>query len=96
MQLFIRGNPFRGNQVRDEPWIAAIQQLQKLNRLSGLVVYGCPYLWSDIQQILDPSIPAGYSPGQMPEAQKQVLSALFASNEVNKDFQSQQVCEFTD
>ena len=77
LQLFIRGNPFKSSITNDEPWAMAINQLQQLNLLSGLVVYGCPYLWDDLNKVLLPSIPAVFSPGQMPEAQKEVFSVLF-------------------
>jgi beta-glucosidase len=76
LQLFMRGNPFRGTQDSIEPWSAAVQQLQKLHRLAGLVVYGSPYLWEQLRTVLKPDIPAAYSPGQMPEAQQQVLKSL--------------------
>jgi len=76
LQLFLRGNPFRGDRDRQEPWRAAVQQLQHNQRLIGLIVYGSPYLWDELRDVLEPSIAAAYSPGQMPEAQKQVLTAL--------------------
>ena len=76
LQLFLRGNPFRGDRDRQEPWRAAVQQLQNKKRLIGLIVYGSPYLWDELRDVLEPSIAAAYSPGQMPQAQKQVLTAL--------------------
>ncbi|MBL6803564.1 MAG: glycosyl hydrolase family 3, partial [Synechococcus sp. BS307-5m-G38] len=76
LQLFLRGNPFRGDRDRQEPWRAAVQQLQNNKRLIGLIVYGSPYLWDELRDVLEPSIAAAYSPGQMPQAQKQVLTAL--------------------
>ena len=76
LQLFMRGNPFRGSQDSIEPWSAAVQQLQSLHRLAGLVIYGSPYVWEQLKTVLNPDIPAAYSPGQMPEAQRQVLTTL--------------------
>ena len=76
LQLFLRGNPFRGERDRQEPWRAVVRQLQQLQRLEGLVIYGSPYVWDDLKAELDPAIPAAYSPGQMPEAQQQVLQAM--------------------
>ena len=76
LQLFMRGNPFRGSQDSIEPWSAAVQQLQRLHRLAGLVIYGSPYVWEQLKTVLNPDIPAAYSPGQMPEAQRQVLTTL--------------------
>ena len=48
LQLFLRGNPFRAGRDAQEPWAAA-QQLIALNRLAGVVVYGSPYLWDELQ-----------------------------------------------
>ena len=76
LQLFLRGNPFRGERDRQEPWTAALRQLQHQRRLAGLVIYGSPYVWEELKAELDPAIPTAYSPGQMPEAQRQVLQAL--------------------
>ena len=56
-----------------------LQQWQK--RLAGLVVYGSPYLWDELKAELNPEIPAAYSPGQMPEAQQQVLQALLQNRQ---------------
>ena len=77
LQLFLRGNPFRAGRAAQEPWAAAIQQLIALNRLAGGVVYGSPYLWDNLQPLLPSNCPAAYSAGQMQEAQRQVLNALF-------------------
>jgi beta-glucosidase len=76
VQLFVRGNPFRGNAGQGEPWAAALEQLQQAGRLAGVAVYGSPYLWDALRQILPPATPAAYSPGQMPLAQQAVLEAL--------------------
>ena len=76
LQLFLRGNPFRGGQDSQEPWKAAVQQLQRVGRLAGLMVYGSPYLWEELEPVLEPHLPAAFSPGQMPEAQRQVLETL--------------------
>jgi len=76
LQLFVRGNPFQANRSIREPWADAIKQLIDLNRLFGLVVYGSPYVWEALSALLPSSIPAGYSPGQMPDAQQQLLERL--------------------
>ena len=91
LQLFMRGNPFRGTQDSIEPWSAAVQQLQKLHRLAGLVVYGSPYLWEQLRTVLKPDIPAAYSPGQMLEAQQQVLKTL-----LNRSHTATGNADFTD
>ena len=81
LQLFLRGNPFRAGQQRQESWAEAIQQLLGVERLSGLAVYGCPYRWDSLRKLIPDSIPAGYSPGQMPEAQQQLLNRMWGLKE---------------
>jgi beta-glucosidase len=76
LQLFVRGNPFRGSAAGREPWEAVIRQLQASGRLAGLAVYGSPYLWESLQPLLEDGIPAAWSPGQMPLAQAALLAAL--------------------
>ena len=87
LQLFVRGNPFRGSAGGDEPWPAVVQQLLAAQRLAGLVVYGSPYLWEALRPLLPPQLPAAYSPGQMPEAQALVLERLgLAANALEGGF----------
>ena len=76
LQLLVRGNPFRGSAGGDEPWPQVVRQLLSVGRLAGLAVYGSPYLWEQLRVLLPPDLPAAYSPGQMPQAQAQLLAAL--------------------
>jgi len=76
LQLFVRGNPFRGSAGGEEPWPAVISQLLAAGRLAGLAIYGSPYLWQALQPLLPAGLPAAYSPGQMPLAQAILLDAL--------------------
>jgi beta-glucosidase len=76
LQLFVRGNPFRGSAGGGEPWAAWIQELLDQHRLAGLVVYGSPYLWQSLRVLLPPDLPAVWSPGQMPAAQDLVLRQM--------------------
>ncbi len=76
LQLLVRGNPFRGSAGGDEPWPQVVRQLLAAGRLAGLAVYGSPYLWEQLRDLLPPELPAAYSPGQMPQAQAVVLDAL--------------------
>jgi beta-glucosidase len=87
----MRGNPFRGSQDSIEPWSAVVQQLQRLDRLAGLVIYGSPYVWEQLKTVLNHDIPAAYSPGQMPEAQRQVLTTL-----LNRSHTTTGNADFTD
>ena len=76
LQLFVRGNPFRGSAGGDEPWPRVITQLLDAQRLAGLAVYGSPYLWEQLQPLLPDRLPAVYSPGQMPQAQAIALGSM--------------------
>ncbi|NDE23329.1 MAG: glycosyl hydrolase family 3, partial [Synechococcaceae bacterium WB9_3_282] len=76
LQLFVRGNPFRGSAGADGYWAEVVQTLLKQQKLAGLVVYGSPYLWQELQQLLPKNLPAAYSPAQMPGAQALALEAL--------------------
>ncbi|MFZ9558892.1 MAG: glycoside hydrolase family 3 N-terminal domain-containing protein [Vulcanococcus sp.] len=76
LQLFVRGNPFRGSAGGDEPWPQVILQLLAQQRLAGLAIYGSPYLWEQLRELLPAELPAVYSPGQMPQAQAISLEAL--------------------
>lgn len=96
LQLFMRGNPFRGDSYKNEPWLAAIRQLQRHNRLSGLIVYGCPYLWKQFAAVLAPSIPYAYSPAQNSLAQERVLSSLVQEEKMKRTFHPKNFSEFTD
>ena len=93
LQLFLRGNPFRGSKDGQEPWAAVVEQLQQLNRLAGLVVYGSPYRWEELKRLLKPSIPAAFCAGQMPQAQQEVLNRLLQSGAPG---QAKATAEFTD
>ncbi|HEY9762214.1 MAG TPA: glycoside hydrolase family 3 N-terminal domain-containing protein [Trichocoleus sp.] len=77
LQLFIRGNPFRSSasltQVA-ETWFRA---LLKAQYLQALIIYGSPYALDQFLPHLSKAIPYAFTYGQMPEAQTQVLTALF-------------------
>ncbi len=76
LQLFVRGNPFRGSAGGEEPWPAVVSQLLATGRLAALAVYGSPYLWGSLRPLLPEALPAAYSPGQMPLAQALLLDRL--------------------
>ena len=76
LQLFVRGNPFRGSADGEEPWPAVVSQLLARGRLAALAVYGSPYLWESLRPLLPATLPAAYSPGQMPLAQALLLDRL--------------------
>lgn len=69
LQLFIRGNPFRGSAGLSQlakDWFDALLQT---GQLRGLVIYGSPYTLEMFVPLLPPEMPYGFSYGQMPMAQ---------------------------
>jgi beta-glucosidase len=77
LQLFIRGNPFRG--------IAGLTQaaqdwftfLLNTNQLYAIAVYGSPYVLDRFLPNLPPDVPYVFSYGQMQTAQEIALETLF-------------------
>lgn len=76
LQIFSRGNPFRGKAGLNEIAFEWLRVLRDTNRLAGLVVYGSPYALEALLPELPPEIPYGFSYGQTPEAQNTLLSEL--------------------
>ncbi len=96
LQIFTRGNPFQGDLHQNEPWPSVVRQLQRHKLLAGLVVYGSPYLWNDLSQSLDKSIPSAYSPGNFLEVQRKLLNALFGSSAIKNSTSFSDLKQFTD
>ena len=92
VQLFLRGNPFIGLDYQNHNWVEAIKKLEAEERLSGVIVYGCPYLFNRIKKSIHYSIPLAYSPCQTEEAQNQILSHILNSKKSHKNSSQ----EFTD
>ncbi len=81
VQLFIRGNPFRGSAGLTpvaEEWV---KQLLKVNALQALVIYGSPYVLEQFLPALPPETPYVFSYGQMPQAQAIALEVLFSQRD---------------
>ncbi len=77
LQLFIRGNPFRGSAGLNQ---AAEDLLKKLlidRCLQALIVYGSPYVWDKFIPLIQPDTPGVFSYGQMTIAQETALLNLF-------------------
>ncbi|NJN30030.1 MAG: hypothetical protein HC824_05950 [Synechococcales cyanobacterium RM1_1_8] len=79
LQLFIRGNPFRGSAGLTQTAQLCLDQLLTHHNLQALVLYGSPYAWRTFISQLPAEIPAVFSYGQMPEAQAIALGTLFGS-----------------
>lgn len=80
LQLFIRGNPFRGSaglMPVAEDWF---KRLLQANALQALVIYGSPYVLGQFLPDLPPHTPYVFSFGQMHQAQAIALDSLFAQS----------------
>ncbi|KGG21736.1 glycoside hydrolase family 3 N-terminal domain-containing protein [Prochlorococcus marinus] len=96
IQLFVRGKPFIGLDYDNYHWIDALKSLEIEERLSGIIIYGCPYLYEKVKQTIHESIPLAYSPSQIEEAQNQILSRILQSKIVQKEIDKKLSKEFTD
>ncbi|MBE7381591.1 MAG: beta-glucosidase [Leptolyngbya sp. SIO1E4] len=76
LQIFSRGNPFRGSAGLSDLALHWFHFLQAADCLAGLVVYGSPYVLETLLADLASAVPYGFSYGQMPEAQGVILSAI--------------------
>ncbi len=77
LQLFIRGNPFRGSAGLTQMARDWFKRLLKTGELQALVLYGSPYIKKQFLSALPPGIPCISSYGQMQEAQAIALEILF-------------------
>jgi beta-glucosidase len=76
LQVFIRGNPFRGSAgLRDETK-AIYQALLKTGQIQALIIYGSPYVFQWFRQ-QSAEIPYLFSYGQQASAQKIALETIF-------------------
>ena len=96
VQLFVRGKPFIGLDYHNDHWIDAIKNLEIEERLSGIIIYGCPYLYEKIKKTINESVPLAYSPSEIEEAQNQILSCTLQSKIVQKEIENKSSKEFTD
>ena len=80
LQLFIRGNPFRGSVGLTPMAEAWVKRLLKTNDLQALVIYGSPYVLRQFLPELPNNMPYVFSYGQMPQAQAIALDFLFAQS----------------
>ena len=76
LQVFIRGNPFRGNAGLSESTKAIYQRLIASGRVVGVAVYGSPYVREWFENIVA-DLPWVFAYGQMSESQEIALSTLF-------------------
>lgn len=79
VQIFMRGNPFRGSAglsplVQD--WLTVLVETQQLQ---AVILYGSPYALTELLPLLPPDVPYVFSYGQMAMAQTLALKALFSA-----------------
>jgi beta-glucosidase len=77
LQIFIRGNPFRGSAGLSDETKAIYQTLLKTGQIQALIIYGSPYVFQWFRQ-QSGEIPHLFSYGQQPSAQKIALETIFA------------------
>ncbi|MGL5077211.1 MAG: beta-glucosidase, partial [Waterburya sp.] len=80
LQIFIRGNPFRGNAGLNTKTKEIYQQLLVRDQIQGIIIYGSPYVLQWFKNILPEELPWVYSYGQMEQAQAIALKALYNLN----------------
>ncbi|MEG4485109.1 glycoside hydrolase family 3 N-terminal domain-containing protein [Microcoleus sp. D2_18a_B4] len=85
LQIFIRGNCFRGSAGLTEAAQDWFKKLLKTGELQAVLIYGSPYVLEQFLPHLPPSIPYVFCFGQMPAAQSIVLEVLFGIDATGKD-----------
>lgn len=90
LQLFIRGNPFRGSADLSTVAWQVFQTLLATEQLQALVLYGSPYLLEKFTQAMPPDVPYVFTYGQMPQAQAIALQALGCGT--SKTMQTRDFC----
>lgn len=78
LQVFIRGNPFRGNAGLTAKAKQIYQQLIESDRLEGIIIYGSPYVFDWFKSVSNLDLPIVFSYGQMEQAQAIALNKLFS------------------
>ena len=82
LQLFIRGNPFRGTAGLNRTTQELIQKLLNRGSIEGLILYGSPYVLDWLRGEMPPNLPWAFSHGQMPMAQAIACQSLFGLSDL--------------
>jgi beta-glucosidase len=77
IQLFSRGNPFRGSAGLSSQAQAKIKQLARSPHLMGIVIYGSPYILDWLKPQIPENLPYVFTYGQNQVAQQLALTTLF-------------------
>jgi beta-glucosidase len=89
LQVFIRGNPFRGNAGLTSKTKAIYQALLAKGQVTGIAIYGSPYVLDWFQGIMGADLPWVFTYGQMEQAQAIALQTLFTEKFPALEFESQ-------
>lgn len=81
LQVFIRGNPFRGSAGLNAIAADFYQHLLQTRLIQGLIIYGSPYVLEWFRPQLPAELPWVFSYGQMPMAQKIACEKLLGLSE---------------
>lgn len=84
LQIFLRGNPFRGSAGLSEKIKKYFQSICKQENLQGIIVYGSPYIYEWFTTEIKLEIPCLFSYGQFDQAQKMMIESCFNLTEINK------------
>jgi beta-glucosidase len=76
IQIFSRGNPFRGSTNLNIKTLNLVQELLVENKLEAIVVYGSPYVLEQFMPVLPSETPWGFAYSQQAESQSAVLQKL--------------------
>ncbi len=82
VQLFTRGNPFRGESGLNEPTKAFLGALLNQGCVQGVIVYGSPYVLAWLEENLPDGVPWIFSYGQMKESCAIALQQLWDKSQL--------------
>ncbi|MFW6315666.1 MAG: glycoside hydrolase family 3 N-terminal domain-containing protein [Cyanobacteriota bacterium] len=77
VQIFTRGNPFRGESGLNEVTKTLLEALLKQGCVQAVVVYGSPYVGTWLEKTLPDDVPWLFSYGQMEKSSAIALKTLF-------------------
>ncbi|MDJ0533410.1 MAG: glycoside hydrolase family 3 N-terminal domain-containing protein [Xenococcaceae cyanobacterium MO_207.B15] len=81
LQIFIRGNPFRGTAGLTTKAKNIYQQLLEQKQVIGLIIYGSPYILDWFKPLLPSELAWVFTYGQMRTSQHHALQKLFNLSE---------------
>jgi beta-glucosidase len=81
LQLFIRGNPFRGTASLAPALQTQLKGLLRDQKIGAVILYGSPYLARWLTNWCSSQCPWAFTYGQMPSAQHLLLERLFQSQQ---------------